>query len=278
MQVPIATKLKIVGEILQNALDSNPHQDAQSLNLLSILNSYEKVLSKYNIKPEQDLFYYRFLLQLNMDPDKNWFSKLKKHQKVLINSNNINESEIRHDIDINESKYERNDDMDISKSCSPKISHFTFSKYNNNNDLQNEYYTQWNDNYTPQNTQIKHEQSVSRRNQFVDMLEAALEPKKRAQRKIMEVWKTFVADNKIIYIGHNVAMSKAETHFEDESMIKCIRKWFKYTKKRKKSRSKNMKADNFYDIHMEKRIVCRWQLYVKYAKRYRKCLKRTKQW
>ena len=54
------------------------NQDAESLDLLTILSSYETVLSRYHIKPEHDLFYYRFLLKLNMDLDPNWFRKLEK--------------------------------------------------------------------------------------------------------------------------------------------------------------------------------------------------------
>merc|ERR1740123_2483893 len=37
-------------------------------------------------------------------------------------------------------------------------------------------------------------------------------------------------------------------------------------------------ALHLHRLHMEKRIVRRWKMYVKYARRYRKCLKRTKQW
>ncbi len=80
--------------------------------------------------------------------------------------------------------------MYISKSCSPKIAPFiSTQKYNN--DLQNEYHRTWDNNYTKQTTQPKLIQTISRRNQFIDMSEAALEPKKIVQRKIMEIWKKF---------------------------------------------------------------------------------------
>ena len=87
-----------------------------------------------------------------------------------------------------------------------------------------------------------------------------------------------VVENREIYIGQRVAMSKAATFFEDKCVVKGIRKWRRKTRNFKQYRAQNKAAVNLYRVHMEKRIVCRWKLYVKYAKRYRKCLKRTKQW
>ena len=63
-------------------LSSEPIHNKNEFNLFVILRSYEKILNKYNIKPENDLFYYKILLQLNLDTEKDWFvkfDKLKEH-------------------------------------------------------------------------------------------------------------------------------------------------------------------------------------------------------
>ena len=85
--------------------------------------------------------------------------------------------------------------------------------------------------YAPIASVIRNDDSkdTKERNQFIDLLEAALEPHKGVQRTVMHQWKQLTVKNRAIYVGHNVSMSKATTHFEDHSMLKTIRKWRQIT-------------------------------------------------
>ncbi|ETO03390.1 hypothetical protein RFI_34021, partial [Reticulomyxa filosa] len=95
------SELRVSEEIVDTAIRLSIEENGntndvgtQTPGLLQILRAYEQVLLKYDIKPEQDIFYYRFLLRLNMDPEKNWKLKFQKsgllclyRQQLLENPN-----------------------------------------------------------------------------------------------------------------------------------------------------------------------------------------------
>lgn len=46
--------------------------------LQRLLKSYEQVLPRYNVRPDEDIYYYRFLLKLSLDPNPDWWAKLQQ--------------------------------------------------------------------------------------------------------------------------------------------------------------------------------------------------------
>jgi hypothetical protein len=51
-------------------------QQQQGLPLELLLRSYEAVLLRHSVLPEQDFHYYRLLLKLFLDPNPDWWAKL----------------------------------------------------------------------------------------------------------------------------------------------------------------------------------------------------------
>ncbi|GLC68585.1 hypothetical protein PLESTF_000711300 [Pleodorina starrii] len=46
--------------------------------LQSVLQSYEHVLPRHGVKPDEDTYYYRLLLKLSLDPEPDWWAKLNR--------------------------------------------------------------------------------------------------------------------------------------------------------------------------------------------------------
>lgn len=79
--------ISILSEILTHAesgTHAEPNAIAQArrggkgtgeITLQRLLKSYESVLPKYQVNPHEDIFYYRFLLKLSLDPNPNWWAK-----------------------------------------------------------------------------------------------------------------------------------------------------------------------------------------------------------
>eukprot|EP00232_Nephroselmis_pyriformis_P015575 CAMPEP_0182898000 /NCGR_PEP_ID=MMETSP0034_2-20130328/27229_1 /TAXON_ID=156128 /ORGANISM="Nephroselmis pyriformis, Strain CCMP717" /LENGTH=137 /DNA_ID=CAMNT_0025031947 /DNA_START=130 /DNA_END=539 /DNA_ORIENTATION=- len=68
----------IMAEILRTAESTAEREGTDELTLLKLLKAYEAVLRKHGIAPAEDTFYYRFLLKLSLDPDRDWWAKLNR--------------------------------------------------------------------------------------------------------------------------------------------------------------------------------------------------------
>lgn len=79
MEVPglLPHQADIIVSILEAA-----HADEPSVSLVDILKSYEAVLRKHGLDPAADTFYYRFLLQLSLNPSPTFWHKLESELKV----------------------------------------------------------------------------------------------------------------------------------------------------------------------------------------------------
>eukprot|EP01083_Nonionella_stella_P069819 186353_1 len=89
--------LDIISEILTFA-DEYPESSSSCLNnkagytkghisMLSVLNSYDFILRKHGLRPEDDILYYQFLLRLNLHPEENWWEKFQKECEYLAKKN-----------------------------------------------------------------------------------------------------------------------------------------------------------------------------------------------
>ncbi|KAG1659453.1 hypothetical protein FOA52_007923 [Chlamydomonas sp. UWO 241] len=74
---------QLVAEIIQGAEADALALERQGkgigeVTLQRLLKAYERVLPKYQVLPEEDIYYYRFLLKLSLDPNPNWWAKLHR--------------------------------------------------------------------------------------------------------------------------------------------------------------------------------------------------------
>lgn len=58
------------------------HADEPSISLVDVLRSYEAVLRKHGVDPAADTFFYRFILQLSLNPSPTFWHKLDDELKV----------------------------------------------------------------------------------------------------------------------------------------------------------------------------------------------------
>ena len=64
---------------LTNSQPAQPaHQMLPQITLLQLITAYEVVLRKIGLEPGEDVFYYRFLLKLALDPSGNWWVKFRR--------------------------------------------------------------------------------------------------------------------------------------------------------------------------------------------------------
>ena len=73
----------IIKQILQLAEAKANDNFARSLGgkkitLVKLLKAYEKVLPLHGILPQEDVYYYRILLKLSLDPDPDWWAKVQR--------------------------------------------------------------------------------------------------------------------------------------------------------------------------------------------------------
>lgn len=54
----------------------------KDLTLAKLLQAYEVVLPTHGVVPAEDVYYYRILLKLSLDPDVSWWSKFDKQCKA----------------------------------------------------------------------------------------------------------------------------------------------------------------------------------------------------
>jgi len=57
-------------------------RSGKDLTLAKLLQAYEVVLPKHGVVPAEDVYYYRILLKLSLDPDVSWWSKFDKQCKA----------------------------------------------------------------------------------------------------------------------------------------------------------------------------------------------------
>eukprot|EP00775_Hariotina_reticulata_P009297 gene9297-9462_t len=62
--------------------DYSAGRSGKELTLAKLLQAYEVVLPKHGVVPGEDVFYYRILLKLSLDPDVSWWSKFDKQLKA----------------------------------------------------------------------------------------------------------------------------------------------------------------------------------------------------
>ena len=48
------------------------------ITLQRLLKAYETVLPKHGVRAEEDVYYYRFLLKLSLDPGTDWWDKFTR--------------------------------------------------------------------------------------------------------------------------------------------------------------------------------------------------------
>eukprot|EP00191_Tetraselmis_sp_GSL018_P022397 CAMPEP_0177624034 /NCGR_PEP_ID=MMETSP0419_2-20121207/29250_1 /TAXON_ID=582737 /ORGANISM="Tetraselmis sp., Strain GSL018" /LENGTH=1404 /DNA_ID=CAMNT_0019124685 /DNA_START=457 /DNA_END=4668 /DNA_ORIENTATION=- len=72
--------VQIMAEILRTAEQASNLKPGQPMRitLLQLINAYETVLKRIGEQPAEDVFYYRFLLKLALDPDPDWWAKFRK--------------------------------------------------------------------------------------------------------------------------------------------------------------------------------------------------------
>ncbi|GAX75802.1 hypothetical protein CEUSTIGMA_g3245.t1 [Chlamydomonas eustigma] len=56
------------------------------ITLQRLLKAYEVVLPKYQVKPQEDIYYYRFLLKLSLDPEPNWWAKFYREAQGYLSA------------------------------------------------------------------------------------------------------------------------------------------------------------------------------------------------
>jgi hypothetical protein len=77
--------LSIVGEIVRLA-EETAQQDyaagrgSSEVTLVRLLQAYEAVLPAHGVVPAEDVFYYRLLLKLSLDPNPDWYAKLEQQR------------------------------------------------------------------------------------------------------------------------------------------------------------------------------------------------------
>lgn len=81
--------LSIIEEILKLAEASTKAdycrgKSSAVITLVKLLKAYEAVLPRHSIVPEEDIYYYRILLKLSLDPNPDWWAKFSK--ECLINA------------------------------------------------------------------------------------------------------------------------------------------------------------------------------------------------
>jgi protein SFI1 len=50
----------------------------KKITLVKLLKAYEKVLPLHGIQAQEDVYYYRILLKLSLDPDLDWWAKFQQ--------------------------------------------------------------------------------------------------------------------------------------------------------------------------------------------------------
>lgn len=77
--------LSIVAEIVRLA-EETAQQDyavgrgSSEVTLVRLLQAYEVVLPAHGVVPAEDVFYYRLLLKLSLDPNPDWYAKLEQQK------------------------------------------------------------------------------------------------------------------------------------------------------------------------------------------------------
>jgi hypothetical protein len=77
--------LSIVAEIVRLA-EETAQQDyaagrgSREVTLVRLLQAYEVVLPAHGVVPAEDVFYYRLLLKLSLDPNPDWYAKLEQQR------------------------------------------------------------------------------------------------------------------------------------------------------------------------------------------------------
>lgn len=49
-----------------------------------LLRAYEAVLPRHGVRPQDDIYYYRFLLKLSLDPDPDWWAKFDREREASV--------------------------------------------------------------------------------------------------------------------------------------------------------------------------------------------------
>ena len=57
-------------------------REPESMSLLHVLRAYETILQQRNISPDDDTYYYRFLLKLSLDGSNDWFRNFETEKKL----------------------------------------------------------------------------------------------------------------------------------------------------------------------------------------------------
>lgn len=75
--------LGIIDEVLQLAHASVQQEYAagrgsNAVTLVKVLSAYDVVLPSHGIVPAEDVHYYRALLKLSLDPNPDWFAKMRQ--------------------------------------------------------------------------------------------------------------------------------------------------------------------------------------------------------
>ncbi|MEW5316572.1 MAG: hypothetical protein WDW38_007939 [Sanguina aurantia] len=94
--------LGIIADILRSAEGSAGHAafvgaGTGEVTLQRLLKSYEQVLPRYNVRPDEDIYYYRFLLKLSLDPNPDWWAKLQREmdaRRSCLSQNNDDSREL----------------------------------------------------------------------------------------------------------------------------------------------------------------------------------------
>jgi hypothetical protein len=77
--------LSIVAEIVRLA-EETAQQDyaagrgSSEVTLVRLLQAYEVVLPAHGVVPAEDVYYYRLLLSLSLDPNPDWYAKLEQQR------------------------------------------------------------------------------------------------------------------------------------------------------------------------------------------------------
>ena len=64
----------------KHKLQNTPDKGSQTnyLSLLDVLHAYDTLLKELSIPPEDDSFYYRFIIKISRYPDADWWGKLRR--------------------------------------------------------------------------------------------------------------------------------------------------------------------------------------------------------
>lgn len=77
--------LAIIAEIVRLA-EETTQQDYQAgsgskeITLVRLLQAYDVVLPAHGVVPKEDVFYYRMLLKLSLDPNPDWWAKIDQQR------------------------------------------------------------------------------------------------------------------------------------------------------------------------------------------------------